>query len=62
MVGEQQVGSRAQAFQARAATLGAFDLQVDSLGAGGDGCFEHPQLLLDAAVETAGILMAAAGG
>ena len=51
VVREQHVGARAQAFEARSALFGAFDFEVDGLGAGGDGGFENAQLLFDAAVE-----------
>ena len=46
MVGEQQVGSRAQTFEARAATLGALDLQVDGLRPGLDARRENANLYL----------------
>ncbi len=52
----------AKQLQFRLGALGAFDFQIDSLGAGGDGGGENPQLLLNAAVEAAAVLMAPASG
>src|SRR5208282_1292476 len=53
---------RAPGFQARPTAFGALHLNIDCLGAGRDGGFEHAQLLLHAAVEPSVILMPAAGG
>ena len=62
MIGEQDVGVGAEGFEARSAVFGAFDFDVDGLGAGGDGGFEDAQLFFDAAIEAAHVLVAAAGG
>jgi hypothetical protein len=42
--------------------LGAFHLEVDRAGSGVDGFVQYVELLLDTAVETPVILVAAAGG
>ena len=52
----------AQRLQAVGGIFGAFDLDVHGLRAGIDGGFQDADLLFDAAVEFAVVLVAPAGG
>ncbi len=62
VVGDQQVRVRPQRFHAFSRHFRAFDFDVHRLGARRDRQFENLDLFLDAAVEAAHILVAAAGG
>ncbi len=57
VIRHQQISLRAQGFQAIHAILGAFNLDIEGLGAGLNGGFEDAHLLLHAAVEFPAVLM-----
>ena len=62
MVGNDHLGAAAELAQAILRRLGGFDLDIDGMRAAADRQLEDRELLLDAAVEFAVILVAAAGG
>jgi len=62
VVGDDQLGVLAQLLQAVGGKLGRLDLDVHGLRAGGGARFENADLIVDAAVEPAVILMPTASG
>ena len=62
VIGDDDLGAAAELTQPFLGDFGGFDFDIDGVRAVAHGEIEHRELLFDAAVELAVVLMAAAGG